>query len=302
MKISAVFKSSVLSKFAAAALALTMCFGLAACTVNVKVEETEPETSSGTSNPIVNPVVEYGSLEEINEEIGVNLMKPSVDDVSDEKFSVISGRIAQYVCKINGLEWTFRAACVTEEDISGIHSEHNEFVPNQDTTCYTNEFCLTRFFDGTRQYTIAAVDPVSAEGEVRIDEIEFSDICMELESIQKMHMDDPLVGDYQEKANGAIVYVERAGDVYNVSVNWQDSEKFHCWTMYDAVKEDDRLTYRGEEIGVYTYDEEGNETSSDVTMANNIGYFEIKDGALYWTGAAQEACVSWVFEKIVYEE
>ena len=50
------------------------------------------------------------------------------------------------------------------------------------------------------------------------------------------------------------------------------------------------------------YDAEGNETSADVTASNNLGWFEIRDGLLYWTGAAQEECRSCVFEKLVYED
>ncbi len=58
----------------------------------------------------------------------------------------------------------------------------------------------------------------------------------------------------------------------------------------------------GEEISHSTYDAEGNETSSNITMSNKLGWFEIKDDMLYWTGAAQEECRMCVFEKIVYEE
>lgn len=251
-----------------------------------------------------NPVVEYGSLEEINAIVGVELMHPGVMGVTNERFSVIGGTVAQYECEINGREWTFRAAYVTDADISGMYYEYNEFTPGEDFTLYTNEFYLERFFDGDRQYTIVAEEPVSADGDVYLDEETFMDICMEFESVQKQHLDDPLVGDYQDTASQrALACVERHGDVYNVSVNWADSvEELWCWTMYDAVMEEDRLVYRGEEIGRYTYDADGNETSADVTASNNLGWFEIRDGLLYWTGASQEECRSCVFEKLVYED
>lgn len=251
-----------------------------------------------------NPVVEYSSLEEINEVAGVNLMKPPVMGVSDERFSVIGGRIAQYICDINGMEWTFRGACITDEDISGIYDERNVFTPNEDYGLYANEFYLDRFFDGDRQYTIVVANPISEDGEILIDEETYSNCCMEMKSILKQHMDDPLVGDYQNTTDDRMVlYVERQGDKYVMSVNLNVSDReFKCWTMLDAVMEDDKLTYKGEEIGEYIYDEDGNETSSNVTAANNIGYFEIKDDKLYWTGAAQEECRSSIFEKIVYSE
>lgn len=115
---------------------------------------------------------------------------------------------------------------------------------------------------------------------------------------------DSLAGDYQDTVSQrATACVEKQGDTYNIYVNWPESDaELKSWTMMDAVEEDGKLTYRGEEIGRYTYDEKGNEISEDVTMANNIGYFEIKDGMLYWTGAAQEECRACVFEKIVSGE
>lgn len=264
--------------------------------------KTEPAGSGSAGVP--NPIVEYSSLEEINKAAGVNLMKPAVMGVSKERFSVIDGKIAQYVCDINGREWTFRGACVTDEDISGIFDERNVFVPREDYGVYANEFCLDRFFDGDRQYTIVVKDPVSADGEILLDGEAFSNCCMEMRSIQQQHMNDPLVGDYQNTADEKMaLYVERRGDEYVMSVNLNVSDsEFKCWTMHGAVRDGDRLTYRGEEIGRYTYDAEGNETSSDVTAANNLGYFEIKDSRLYWTGAAEEECRTSVFEKIVYSD
>lgn len=253
---------------------------------------------------IPNPIVEYSSLEEINELAGVNLMKPPVMGVSDERFSVINGRIAQYICDINGMEWTFRGASITDEDISGMYDERNVFTPNEDSVLYANEFYLDRFFDGDLQYTIAASEPVSDDEEIILDEETFSNCCMEIKSILKQHIDDPLVGDYQNTTDDRmILYVERQGDYYTVSVNLNVSDReSKCWTILDAVKDGDRLTYKGEEIGEYSYDDDWNETSSDVTVSNNIGYFEIKNDKLYWTGAAQEECRLCEFEKIAYSD
>ena len=280
-----------MKKFLIILVALVMSFQMIACFAEEAVG-------------IPNPVVEYDSLEEINTIVGVNLMHPAVMGVTNERFSVISNSIAQYECEINGLEWVFRGAYITEEDISGLYYEDNTFTPGDDFTLYTNECYLERFFDGERQYTIAVMNPISADGEVFLDEETFMGICMELESIQKQHTDDPLVGDYDDTVSQrAMATVERYGDVYNISVTWSDSEsELSCWTMYNAVLEEGRLTYLGEEIGHYTYDEEGNETSAEITATNNLGWLEIKDGMLYWTGAAQEECRTCVFEKIVYTE
>ena len=250
-----------------------------------------------------NPVVEYASLEEINSLIGVALMRPAVMGVTNEAFSVIGGIVARYDCEVNGMEWSFSGAYITDEDISGICDERNEFEPGQDHTLYTDAFYLERFFDGDRQYTITVMTPVSAEGEILLTQEAFSNICTEFEAIQKRHTDDPLVGDYLETVNGSVsACVERHGDVYSISVSRSDPGETRCWVMYNAVREDGRLTYLGEEISHSAYDAEGNELSCDMTAADNIGWFEIGDGGLIWSGAAQEECRAWVFEKLAQEE
>lgn len=298
-----------MKKYLTVLLALAMCVCLSACGGGEKEEPEAPAemTAEETVEEIPaelpeqpvgmpNPIVEYGSLAEINEKIGVNLMKPPVMGVTNERFSIISDEVAQYDCELNGREWTFRAGYVTDMDISGIYDENNEFCPGQDFTLYTNDYYMERFFDGDRQYTIVLKEPGDMGEDV------FMDCCMELESIQKMHLDDPLVGDYQDSVSQrAYGCVERRGDTYALSFNWPDSvDSVTCWTIFDAVLEGDRLTYRGEEIGHYVYDAQGEEISGEVTAANNVGWFEIKDGTLCWTGAAQEQCRACVFEKIVY--
>lgn len=276
---------------------LTMCLSLVACSSKEEVKTDEPIG-------MANPVVEYNSLEEINKKIDVNLMEPPVMGVGNERFTIINNTIAQYTCEINGLEWIFRAAHITDEDISGMYNEHNEFTPNQDFTLYVNEFYLNRFFDGDKQYTIVVMNPISEDGEILLGEETFGNCCLELLLVQKAHMDDPLVGDYQDRISGrATGVIERIGETYNIGVNWSNSASdCYSWSMFGATLDGDKLTYEGEEIGHYTYDEEGNVITSEETASNNVGYFEIKDGVLYWTGAAQENCRSCEFEKIIYEE
>lgn len=291
-------------------LMLAMIFCLASCgaadEATMEPVEKEPieagETIDSTGMP--NPMEEYGSLTEINEKLGVNLLPPSDTGVTNEKFFIISGTIAHYVCDFSGREWTFRAAHITDEDISGVSSEYNEFEPRQDFSLHTNAFYLDRFFDGDTQYTIVVTDPITEDGDIIMGEDVFMDCCVTLQSIQQWHTDDPLVGFYQDRVGQrATAYVERFGDTCTVSVNWSDSaDTFHCWTMYNVVNEGDKLTYESEEIGCYTYDADGNETSADVTNTDVPGFLEIKDGVLFWTGASQEECRTCEFEKVIYED
>lgn len=287
-----------MKKLSALFLALVMSLLLVTC-----IAEEIDENDDGPFGKL-NRVVEYDSLEEINTIIGVNLMHPAVMGVTNERFSVIDDTVAQYVCEINGLEWTFRGAYITDEDISGMYSEYSGYALNSDLSLYTDRFYMDRFFDGERQYTIVVMDPITADGDVFLDEETFSNICMELELIQKLHMDDPLVGDYRDTVSKRVTaIVERRGDAYNIDVNWSDSAfEYNHRIIYGAVREDDKLSYYGEEIVRYTYDAEGNETSCNATGSDNPGWFEIKDGMLYWTGSAYEENRACVFERIAFEE
>lgn len=261
----------------------------------------EPADASAES---FNPIAEYGSLEEINELVGVRLIRPDVTGISNENFSVIGGTIAQYICDIDGQEWTFRGAHITDEDISGIFNENNEFAPEQDFALYTGEVFLNRFFDGDRQYTVTVTDPIGDDGKSDLNAETFADICLELELIQKHHTDDPTVGDYRNPDRPEIfAVIERHGDVYNIVINRiLSATEMLSWTVYDAVRDGDRLTYQGEETGRYTYSTEGDLISSEESAVNGVGFFELKDGALLWTGAVGEECREWVFEKTVYTE
>lgn len=128
-------------------IVLVMCLNLSACGTNENEEE--------NNEPIgmKNPVVYYDSLDEINEMIDVQLLKPTLSTVENEMYSVIDNRIAQYTCSMDGFEWIFRAAHITNEDISGMNIEFNVFEEKQDSGLYVNEFYLDRFFDGDKQYT-----------------------------------------------------------------------------------------------------------------------------------------------------
>lgn len=275
-------------------LVFVVCITLTAC--NSK-EEVKPENIG-----MPNPVVEYNSLAEIIDITGVNLIRPGVMGIANERFSIIDDEIAQYDFELNGNSWTIRGAKNVVDDISGIHDEHNIFISGQDHTLYTNDFYLERFFDGDTQYSIVVKNPITKDGEEVVSEETFMNCCMEIESILKQHSDDPLVGEYADiTSKRAMLIVERTGDIYHLYVEWASSANEVTIWMMEAKHEEDKLTYAGEIISHYTYDADGNETKEE-TASNNLGYFEICDGQLHWTGAGQEECRNCIFEKMVYEE
>lgn len=256
----------------------------------IENNEQEPDASA----TLANPMVSYDSLEEINKKAGVNIISPGVMGKDNEQFFVIGDKIAQYDFELNGNSFTIRGAYDTENDISGIYDENNVFDPNSDSTVYTNDYYLERFFDGDRQYTVVVDKPED------LDEVNFSDICFELESIMKSHNDDPVVGDYQDLSNtNNTAFVERRGDTYFIVVDVVYSNNESKSFLMEATKDGDTLNYAGESITFINVDENGGEIIAD-GASNNLGSFTFEDGILRWTSASEEYLEKLVFNKIVY--
>lgn len=277
---------------------LLVCLTLCACS-NEKEQEVINEPVG-----MANPVVEYSSLDEINEKIDVKLLKPLDVEVTNERFSIIDNRIAQYECEMYGRQWTFRAAHISDEDISGMYSEYNQFEQNQDFRLYVNEFYLERYFDGDKQYTAVVLEPITEDGELLLGEEIFGELCLDLELIQKYHMDDPFVGEFRsEKDERMVIYVERFADEYNIGINLNLSDyETICWTVYGTSNEDDKLKYQTIEYGHYIYDSEGNFTTNEEETLNQEGYFELNNNILHWVDDALEEYATYEFEKVIYEE
>ena len=250
------------------------------------------------NNNMPNPVVEYGSIEEINEIAGTNLVPCTAMGKSEERFSVISDKIAQYSFTLNGKNWTVRGGKETKQDISGIHDDNNFFEENGDAIIYLNDFFIYRFFNDGMQYSIVLDDPQD------VGEDLFCDVCLNMERDIKgdfLPTEDDLVGDYIDTySQRATAHIEKEDEGLLIVVSWASSAKeTTTWTMH-AKLDGYQLTYGGEYITNITFDDDGNKTE-EVTATNNLGYMDIEDGKLYWGGAAQEENRNCVFEKIVNE-
>ena len=120
-----------MKKFLVMLLCLTMVLSLVACGKNNEEAAAEQQgeiTGEEPSAGLANPWTEYESLEEINNEVGCNLCKPAVMGVSDEHFAVGDMgefKMAEYRFTLNGYEYCFRCAPVTE-DISGLNYDEVE--------------------------------------------------------------------------------------------------------------------------------------------------------------------------------
>ena len=271
-------------------IALCLLVLLTICACAKKEEEPKEETPTigeGTANPII----ECKSLEEVNKKVGVNIVSPGVMGKEDIFYSYINVDpiIGQYIFEINGYEYTLRASKNVNEDISGLYVDGNTFEPGKDFTLIDKEYKMDRFFVDGVQYVLIIKD----NGEMSEDQ--FYTIVQEIEGI---HGKDLLVGEYADRTSQrATAIVTKEDDKYVIVVHWSSSAKETTeWTMY-ATLDGDRLTYGGENVANYTYDDNGNETIEE-TATNNIGYFEIEDNVLYWKGAASDYCRECAFEKV----
>ena len=183
-----------MKKSIAVLLALMLAIALFGCAKAGPVEDPESlaaevegelneviEEAGEESAGMVNPVVTYDSLEEINAAIGCKLAKPGVMGVQDKRYSVIAERIAEYVFDLSIGEWTYRAGKTTD-DISGVWvdgSTLSQLTEPEVVTCVGNTLYVF-WFDGDMQYSLLC----SCTDTDAVDEDLFTGAWEELRSMQ----------------------------------------------------------------------------------------------------------------------
>lgn len=122
-----------------------------------------------------------------------------------------------------------------------------------------------------------------------------------------------LAGEYQDETSGraaATVIANTEAKCVNITVTWSSSATESTeWTM-SAVKEGNQLVYSDctkrttvvsedmDEEGEGDEDGMGGGAEETVEYEGGSGSFEISDGKLLWTGAADEDCTGCVFVKV----
>ncbi len=261
------------------------------CSTDKKQEEKSEEVVG-----MPNPIKEYDSLDKINEIAGVHIVIPSSIPATDIKYTTISDEAAQVIFTLDGHKWTVRGSKNVDEDLSGIHNEKNVFVPGQDSAVYLPDYLIDRFFTEGMQYTIVISESSGYDTET------FSDYTLKFEdAIKKASDPDGIAGNYQDATSQrATMEITKYEGVYDITVRWPSSANEETHWYISGKLDGKKITYGGENIATYVYDENGSEECIDSTAINNLGYFEIKDGKLYWTGAGQDQCKECVFEKMDY--
>lgn len=272
------------------------------------VENVAEEVIDGVG--IANPVHTVDSLEALNDMYQICLTKPSVMGVTDETFSYIDSSdapIAQYTFAVNGVEYIYRCAS-TVNDISGMWVSNGTLFDSLEGegTVDIDGIKGARWFTLEGQYCLYVPEGDSVDADtfaVIVEEFqaatangygkeaanEPSDEFTRLAAVI-----DPLAGEYQDSTSGrANMTFTSYGCVADIQILWGDSASTtYRWELKNVEYIDGKL--------VYTNCDEWKDTDGEselVAMGLN-GYFEISDGKLLWTGAAEEYEQACVFEKI----
>ena len=260
------------------------------CSSNKQVEHEENIAN------MPNPIKEYSSLDDINGIADVYIVIPSSIPATNIKYTTISDEAAQVMFMLDNHKWTVRGSRNVTDDLSGIHNESNVFEPGQDTAVYLNDYLIDRIFTEGIQYTIVVQE------EQGYDPASYSDLFFKFEdSLKKASDPYGIAGYYQDSTSQrASMEVSKYEDTYEIIVHWPSSNSEETqWYMIGEL-ESNKITYAGEDISTWVFDSEGNGEIIKSTASNNLGYFEIKERKLYWTGAAQEQCKECVFEKVEF--
>ena len=265
-------------------------------------EEGENEGLAG----LANPVVEYDSLEEINDEIGICLVHPGVMGVTDESFAVISGEIAQYKYTLAGYEYCARGSKNQLEDISGIYMNGaTAFEGNTEDFAYAgdSEIKACRFYCGGAQYVVSVTD----NGEITEDN--FRDNCEEIRNTMVSLLTgeeySALVGEYQDeysqRATASVKLFDK--DLLEIDIQWSSSAfEYEEWFIRGKI-ENGRVCYGEDDITHTKYifsDDTASSHGTEITDDRREGYFEIDNGKLKWTGAGDDSLTQCVFAKAEY--
>lgn len=265
-------------------LILLTCISLSACN---KKEE--------------NPVKNYSSLEELNKDAGVNIVKPATMGITNETFLMGDNQTAVYMFELNGNKFYVRACRDLENDMSGIFINNKPaFDGVTDKVAYAEGqgYRVCRMILGNKQYSFGLL-----MNEDTTDEY-FENAAMEYKDqmIQEVSLPivNELIGTYQDSTSQrANAVVTRADDInrINIDITWSSSaEEYEEW-ICECVVDMGMASYKQIKHIKNTVDEQGN-TTLETNDEVYDGYFSITDNKLYWDGSGNNQTSSCVFEKI----
>lgn len=274
---------------------LTLLLGLSLASCSSQTKDTqEQEQNESVDIGMPNPMHEYDTIDKINSIVGTHVIIPSALPVSEVKYFAINEDIAEVIFTLDGHEWRVRGSKILDQDISGI--QNIEFNEGENICIYLNDYYIDRLFTENYQYTIVMKEPNAYSEET------YSDYVFQIEkALQQASDPNGIAGSYADSTSQrATLDVMKFGEFYDLTVTWPSSASEVTYFYISGTYKDGKITYGGEQIVVNQYKENGEEENVDSTATNNLGFFEIKDGKLYWTGASQDQCKKCVFEKLPF--
>ena len=247
---------------------------------------------------MANPMAAYESLSEINNAIGVSLVKLPVANISEESYYLIDNRIAEYDFIANEMTYYFRASRLLNEDISGIYIDGEPAFSDFEETFSINQndknYKTCRFVVKDVQYCLSVKDDGA------MDYSSFSDLANQARDRVAANAYDEeiksLEGSYYDRVSSrAHAIVTIVDGRIAIDIMWSNSSReYEEWIMF-VKYEGDRLTY-DEVLHTTVTSSKGKET---VTPVEDFGpgYFEIIDSQLYWSGSGEELTSKCIFEK-----
>lgn len=265
-------------------LVLLICLSLSAC-------KQEPEQ----------PIRTYETLEEINSQANVNICKPAVMGVTEEKFSTGDHNTALYQFELNGYSYYVRACKDTINDVSDLFKNNKplfegctEKIAFDEATGYK----ACRFILGNRQYVFGVYD----EEKMNQEDFESQALSLIDQMINQLTLPEiqELVGKYEDSTSKrAAAEVKLADDINQIiiDITWPnasssyDEWKCQCYiNMGKAIY--DTISHTTNEV-----DEQGNVTPTSLDDYGQ-GYFTLKENQILWDGSENEITQTCVFKKI----
>jgi len=258
---------------------------------------------------VASPMVEYESLEAMNDAYGFNMKKPPVMGVSDESFAAIEvegqAPIAQYKFSVNGTEYTMRASA-NLGDISGVYSGKStlfaDLADGDGGVVSTDEYRGARWYTIDGQYCLVT-------GAKDVDADKFAAVFEELESLmvakalEFMPKVEEIIGEYADKfsqrASLEVTPSEADAAKVHLMINWGSSAaEMDVWEMDGKFAEDGLFYYEDGTHSKITFKEDGTEEKVETIADKLSGYFSFNKETkeLSWDGAPEEDCRECVFE------
>lgn len=248
-----------------------------------------------------NPLVEYSSLKEINKLAGVNICKPAINGITNEKFYMNENETASYQFEVNNYIYYIRGCRDLYNDMSGIFiNSKPAFEGVTDKVAFVEEegYKVYRFILGNKQYCFGVNDKENLSKDLFSEQFEnYKNQMIEENTLSEIK---DLVGLYQDSiSQRASAEIKLVDDINIVAINimWSNSasstEEIKCECKFSLGE----LMYDEISHTVTEVDENNIETTIELDDIGP-GHFLIKGKALYWEGTNNEALAKCVFEKI----